>query len=366
MSWPAGEFAARVIRWQRRYGRQDLPWQGTRDPYRVWLSEIMLQQTQVATVQAYYGRFLQRFPDVAALAAASEDEVLALWSGLGYYSRARNLHRCAREVMARHGGRFPASAAQLAELPGIGRSTAAAIAAFCHGAREPILDGNVRRVLARVFALDQDLSRADALRALWQQADALLPTARLAHSMPAYTQGLMDLGATVCLPRRPACERCPLADRCLARATGDPERYPVRRPRAQRTTLAWWLLHAVDERGRTWFMQRPGRGIWARLHCLPVFESRAALLAALPMSARAGVLEHPGFGHALTHRELELHVLTARLAADNAPTGAGAWVEPAQWPALALPTPVRRFLADLASGTTGTAALRPRPVRGDA
>src|SRR5436190_18768646 len=192
-------FADRVIAWQRTHGRHTLPWQNTRDPYRVWLSEIMLQQTQVATVLGYYERFLQRFPDVHALAAASIDDVFALWSGLGYYSRARNLHRCAQKVVAEHGGRFPPTSAALAELPGIGRSTAAAIAAFCFGERVAILDGNVKRVLTRVLAFDGDLAEARAERELWTEATALLPL----HDIAAYTQGLMDLGATVCAARAP-------------------------------------------------------------------------------------------------------------------------------------------------------------------
>lgn len=346
MNGPAEDFSARIIRWWRAQGRRDLPWQGTRDPYRVWLSEIMLQQTQVATVQAYYARVLQRFPDVRALARASEDEVLALWSGLGYYTRARNLHRCARAVVAQHGGHFPARAEELQQLPGIGRSTAAAIAAFCHGERQAILDGNVRRVLARVFAVDGDLGSAAVLRALWQRAEDLLPRTRLRQSMPAYTQGLMDLGATVCLPRRPACARCPLAEICRARAEGDPERYPRRRPRPARARVALWLLYARDPAGRIWLTQRPARGIWARLHCLPVFAGHGALLQVLPAAARAQVVEHAVLQHALTHRQLELHVLGARLAGAPELDAAGAWYAAGRWPALALPAPVRSFLAE--------------------
>src|SRR5450755_628451 len=186
----ASRFAARVIAWQRGHGRHGLPWQNTRDPYRVWLSEIMLQQTQVATVLGYYERFLHRFPDVAALAAASLDDVFGLWSGLGYYSRARNLHRCAQVVVAEHGGHFPARSAALMLLPGIGRSTAAAIAAFCFGERVAILDGNVKRVLARVLAFDADLANGPAEHELWQRATAMLPETNI----EAYTQGLMDLG----------------------------------------------------------------------------------------------------------------------------------------------------------------------------
>lgn len=362
MNLPGADFAARIIDWWRAQGRRDLPWQGTRDPYRVWLSEIMLQQTQVATAQAYYARFLQRFPDVGSLARASEDEVLALWSGLGYYARARNLHRCARAVAARHGGRFPAHAAQLEELPGIGRSTAAAIAAFCHGERAAILDGNVRRVLARVFAIGGDLGRAAALRDLWRRAEELLPRTRLRQAMPAYTQGLMDLGATVCLPRRPACARCPLADCCRARAEGDPERYPVRRPRPPRPQVTLWLLCARAGDGRVWLAQRPAHGIWARLHCLPVFESRAALLQALPAAVRASAIEHAAIDHALTHRQLVLHFVEAYL--ECVPRLDGAWHEASRWPQLALPAPVRSFLSARAAGPP--AALRRRPARGAA
>ncbi|MBA2723118.1 MAG: A/G-specific adenine glycosylase, partial [Methylibium sp.] len=207
-----------VTIWQREHGRHGLPWQRERDPYRVWLSEIMLQQTQVTTVLAYYARFLERFPDVAALAAATPDDVLAAWSGLGYYSRARNLHRCAQVVMAEHRGRFPASAEQLATLPGIGRSTAAAIAAFCFDERAAILDGNVKRVLTRVLGNGCDLAVATHERALWRQACELLP--HDGADMPAYTQGLMDLGATVCLVRRPNCLACPLQSLCIAQREG--------------------------------------------------------------------------------------------------------------------------------------------------
>ena len=193
-------FASLVIRWQRQHGRHGLPWQGTRDPYRVWLSEVMLQQTQVSTVLAYYARFLQRFATVAALAAAPLDDVFALWSGLGYYSRARNLHRCAQAVVADHGGEFPRTSQALALLPGIGRSTAAAIAVFSFGERVAILDGNVKRVLSRSIGFEDDLATAPAVAKLWAAAEALLPQ----REVDIYTQGLMDLGATLCTNRRPA------------------------------------------------------------------------------------------------------------------------------------------------------------------
>ena len=195
------DLAERLVAWQHQDGRHHLPWQRVREPYRVWLSEIMLQQTQVTTVLGYFARFLDRFPDVQALAAAPLDDVLTLWAGLGYYSRARNLHRCAQIVVHQYGGEFPRTVDELAALPGIGRSTAGAIAAFCFGARAPILDANVRRVLTRVLGFGADLAEAKNERALWQQAEALLPRQDLSHAMPRYTQGLMDLGAGICLPR---------------------------------------------------------------------------------------------------------------------------------------------------------------------
>ena len=214
------DFGKTVVAWQRRHGRNALPWQNTRDPYRVWLSEIMLQQTQVVTVLGYYERFLARWPRVTDLAAATLDEVLAQWAGLGYYSRARNLHACARVVAELHGGEFPATAAGLQTLPGIGRSTAAAIAAFCFGERVAILDGNVKRVLGRVLAFDGDLASSAAEKKLWDRATELLPE----RDVDRYTQGLMDLGATVCTARSPDCLLCPVQPLCRAQKAGDPTR----------------------------------------------------------------------------------------------------------------------------------------------
>src|SRR3954469_19510520 len=201
------DFSSRLVAWQRKHGRHDLPWQNTRDAYRIWLSEIMLQQTQVSTVIPYYAKFLARFPDVAALAAASSDDVMALWAGLGYYTRARNLHRCAQVVVQQYGGAFPASVDELAELPGIGRSTAAAIASFAFGARATILDGNVKRVLARVFGIEGFPGAKKVENAMWTLAESLLPDAANKDEVTAYTQGLMDLGATLCVRGKPDCLR---------------------------------------------------------------------------------------------------------------------------------------------------------------
>jgi A/G-specific adenine glycosylase len=337
------EFAGRVVRWQRTHGRNSLPWQATRDPYRVWLSEIMLQQTQVAAVLGYYDRFLQRFPDVAALAAASLDDVLASWSGLGYYSRARNLHRCAQDVVQKHGGAFPARAEQLQELPGIGPSTAAAISSFCFGERAAILDGNVKRVLTRVLGYDHDLSSATNERQLWDHARALLPTRELQESMPAYTQGLMDLGATVCLPRNPSCLLCPVREDCVAARQGKPEAYPVKTRKLKRSAESLWLLHAQAGDGSVWLQKRPTPGVWAGLYCLPVFGSRDALEQALPGSARGKVRDVEPFVHILTHKDLHLHPVQAVLP-QGWSGGEGSWFGAREWPTLGLPAPVRKFL----------------------
>ena len=351
MSGPSAELATQVVRWQAAHGRNHLPWQNTRDAYRVWLSEIMLQQTQVATVLEYYTRFLARFPDVRELAAAPQDEVLALWSGLGYYSRARNLHRCAQIVVHQHGGEFPRTVDELAALPGIGRSTAGAIAAFCFGARAPILDANVRRVLTRVLGFGADLAEAKNERALWQQAEALLPRQDLSHAMPRYTQGLMDLGAGICLPRNPNCLLCPLQEACVARRDGNPQDYPVRTRKLKRSAQAWWLLLRQDGAGRLWLERRPPIGIWAGLYCPPVYDSRAALDEALQLHASCDARDLPAFTHVLTHRDLHLHPVLARDAtpqpnAHCAEQQSG-WFAPAQWPALGLPAPVRKLLASL-------------------
>lgn len=353
-AWPAGlprAFAPALIQWQRREGRHGLPWQGTRDPYRVWLSEIMLQQTQVSTVLSYYPRFLERFPDVASLAAAPVDDVMALWSGLGYYSRARNLHRCAQAVVNDWGGAFPQRSADLAALPGIGASTAAAIASFCFGERVSILDGNVRRVLTRLLAFDADLAQAGPQRQLWDLAQALVQPDADAQEMTAYTQGLMDLGATVCTRTRPSCTLCPVQDLCEGRRSGDPTRFPVRTRRLVRRFEAWWLLlierPTADGHTEVWLQKRPERGIWAGLFCPPVFDSRGALDAAVPPALADPLSEGDAVAHALTHRELRLHPVAVRWPTDaGVPLGddAGRWVRRDHLAAVGLPAPVRPWL----------------------
>jgi len=342
------DLAARLVRWQRSHGRSALPWQNTCDPYRVWLSEVMLQQTQVSTVLGYFSRFLDRFPTVADLAAAHEDEVMGLWSGLGYYSRARNMHRCAREVVARFGGEFPRTAAQLETLPGIGRSTAAAIAAFCFGERVAILDGNVKRVLTRVLGFEGDLASAANERMLWDLATRMLPPEGREEDMPAYTQGLMDLGATVCTPRKPACLLCPVASGCRAQALGEQERFPIKTRKLRRSSQSIWMLVARDAQGRVWLEKRPASGIWAGLYCLPCFDDRAELASLVPTDRDEELGDAPAFMHVLTHKDLHLHPVNwgAHKAIELSPKGA--WFARDAWPGLGLPAPVRKLLLETA------------------
>ncbi|MCW5651438.1 MAG: A/G-specific adenine glycosylase [Ramlibacter sp.] len=339
------DFADRVVRWQQTHGRQGLPWQGTRDPYRVWLSEIMLQQTQVATVLDYFPRFLARFPDVQSLAAAPLDAVLGLWSGLGYYSRARNLHRCAQGVVSLHGGHFPRTAQVLETLPGIGRSTAAAIAAFCFGERVAILDGNVKRVLTRVLGFEADLARAANERALWDEATRLLPQTDLSQAMPRYTQGLMDLGATVCVARHPLCGSCPLQSDCAAWRERAPQRYPVRTRKLRRSAQSLWLLQLHTAQGDVLLCKRPTPGVWAGLYCPPLFADRALLEAALAPGWRAQLRDGPAFTHVLTHKDLHLHPVWLSVDTGVELALDGRWFTAAEWPALGLPAPIRNLLA---------------------
>jgi len=339
------EFARAMVLWQKQHGRHQLPWQNTRDPYRVWLSEIMLQQTQVSTVLDYFPRFLRQFPDVKALADASQDEVLGLWSGLGYYSRARNLHQCAQDVVSRFGGAFPEEPVDLQSLPGIGRSTAAAIAAFCFGKRAAILDGNVKRVLTRVLAYDADLSIAASERALWDLADQLLPTDDLVTTMPSYTQALMDLGSSVCLPRKAECLICPVHKLCAGAQQGDPLRFPVKTRKLKRSSESLWMLWLTNHQGQVWLEKRPSKGVWASLYCLPIFGTAEVLALAVPKGL---VCQHDAsFVHVLTHKDLHLHPVRVTCPSDHLPeAGAkGAWMNKAQWEKLGLPAPVRKLLA---------------------
>ncbi len=333
-----------VVAWQKVHGRHGLPWQENRDPYRVWLSEVMLQQTQVTTVIGYFNRFVARFPDVHALANAGLDDVMAQWSGLGYYSRARNLHRCAGQVVQQWQGEFPRDATTLASLPGIGRSTAAAITSLCFGERVAILDANVRRVLARVLGFEADLALASNQQKLWKAATDLLPRGKLLHAMPRYTQGMMDLGATVCLVRQPLCQDCPLQSLCAARGLGRPQDFPVRTRRLKRSSQSVWLLWAHTGSNAVWLQRRPAPGVWPGLHCLPWFDSREALVEQVPAAYRSAMQDRPGFKHVLTHKDLHLHPVQVQLPRRELATTDGRWVAASDWPQLGLPAPVRRIL----------------------
>ncbi len=344
-------FSRALIAWQKRHGRHQLPWQQTRDAYRIWLSEIMLQQTQVATVIPYYARFLERFPDVRALAVAPVGDVMALWAGLGYYTRARNLHRCAQAVVERHGGEFPREVELLAELPGIGPSTAAAIAAFAYGARAAILDGNVKRVFCRVFGIDGFPGASQVEKALWQRASALLPE----QDIEAYTQGLMDLGATRCTRSTPDCGTCPMQTRCVAYATGRTAELPARKPKKavpEKSTVMLVVLH----KGDVLLEQRPPHGIWGGLLSLPELsrlgeESLAPDIGeiALALSDFGEVQAAeplPAFTHAFTHYRLQVQPLKVTLArrASGAAQAAYAWHPLSAMAGAALPSPVRKLL----------------------
>ena len=342
-------FADRVIRWQRSHGRRDLPWQGTRDAYRIWVSEIMLQQTQVVAVIPYYERFLQRFPDVAALASAPAADVMAAWSGLGYYSRARNLHRCAQAIVERCEGRFPRTAGELAELPGIGRSTAAAIAAFAFGERAAILDGNVKRVLARHFAVEGYPGAAAVERRLWSIAQQELP----ASDIETYTQGLMDLGATLCARARPRCGDCPVAATCAAREQGRIEALPAPRPARARPVRHATVVIVRDDRGALLLETRPPSGIWGGLVSLPEFDAGAddrQLRAAIAerYALQVGLSERlPDLRHDFSHYTLVMHPRVAGVRrALGAASTAAQWIEPGALRAAALPAPVKRLLLE--------------------
>jgi A/G-specific adenine glycosylase len=317
----------------------------------------MLQQTQVSTVLDYYAKFLQHFPTVADLAAASQDQVMGLWSGLGYYSRARNLHQCAKDVMTKFGGAFPRTAQELMSLPGIGRSTAAAVASFCFSERVAIMDGNVKRVLTRVWAYDSDLSISKNEKVLWQMAEDVLPTKQIQTAMPRYSQALMDLGATICLPRKPLCKACPVRAECQAHGLGEPEKFPVKTRKLKRTSEVLWLLLAQNQKGQVWLEKRPESGIWASLYSVPVFASEKALFEAVFGSASPQSPKHlwetlPTFKHVLTHKDLHCHVIKVMLrkspiASPSANENAsGAWWSKEDWQVLGLPTPVRHLLSN--------------------
>ena len=344
---PPGGFAARLLAWYRRHGRHDLPWQREPTPYRVWISEIMLQQTRVEAVVPFFERFMARFPDLGALAVAGEDEVLALWSGLGYYSRARNLLRAARQVMAEWGGELPADAERLMELPGIGRSTAGAIVALAHGRPAPILDGNVKRVLARHRGIQGWPGRPRVLRQLWMLAEALTPHEEVA----AYTQAIMDLGATVCVRPRPACARCPVAADCVARRHGLETALPTPRPRRRLPERETYMLVVFRDDGAVLLERQAPSGVWGGLWACPQVASVSEAagwwrerVGGRPVQGDRG----PPIRHSFTHFRLTIHPIRYRL--DNPPdavaeAGRWIWYHPGTGrPAVGIPAPVATLI----------------------
>ncbi len=353
-------FAERLLGWFDRHGRKSLPWQSSRDPYGIWVAEIMLQQTRVGTVIPYYRRFMARFPDVASLASCDADALLHCWSGLGYYARARNLRAAAQQIVARHGGKFPERFDEVLALPGVGRSTAGAILAFAFGQRHPILDGNVKRVLARCYAIAGHTSGAGAAKVqarLWKIAGQLTPHA---HARVAdYNQALMDLGATVCLRAKPLCERCPLAGQCAALRLGDPRAFPQPKPKAARPRKAVTMLIVKNRRAELLLVKRPPSGIWGGLWSLPEYADADFQEEQRPVEKwferQFGLVVETGeplppLTHSFTHFDLDIRPLPATLtqtATAVMDAGQYLWYNPLSPAQVGLPAAVKRILGIL-------------------
>ena len=311
-------FADRLIAWQKRYGRHQLPWQQTKNPYHIWVSEIMLQQTQAETVKGYYERFITRFPSVEALAKADFDEVIRLWAGLGYYARARNLHKAAIQIMATFHGRFPKRLSQLESLPGIGRSTAAAITAFAFDVKTTILDGNVKRILSRYFAISDEIDSAKTTQKLWILAEQLVPNYDITH----YIQGLMDLGSLVCKRSRPACQNCPVHEDCAAYLTNSTHSYPVRKKAKTKPIRAAIFLILQSSDRRILLEKRPNKGIWSGLWCFPSIDIDPKSSITTIMQTASNHLQEdfhnlrllPAFQHVFTHFKLQVYPIICEQA----------------------------------------------------
>jgi A/G-specific adenine glycosylase len=342
-------FQERLLDWYDHHGRAGLPWRNPATPYRVWVSEIMLQQTQVATVVPYFQRFVARFPDASSLAKAGIDEVLQHWAGLGYYARARHLHCAARLVCARHAGQLPHYPEELADLPGIGRSTAGAILAIAYNRRAAILDGNVKRVLARRHGVGAWPGLAAVNRELWALSERHTPEARVAD----YTQAIMDLGATLCTLRRPRCGECPVSEGCAALRTGRVEAIPASRPATTLPVRRWYFLILRDRAGRCYLERNPPVGLWGGLWCFPRFDDESALHAAC--LSRGVDMDALVFGatrrHTFSHFHLDytpVPVCVSAPVAGVTEPGKGAWFHPTDPEAAAVPAPIARLLAALA------------------
>lgn len=334
----AQEFTQKMLDFYRTHGRKDLPWQQNPTPYRVWISEIMLQQTQVKTVIPYYQKFIRRFSNLSQLAGADIDEVLHLWQGLGYYSRARNLHRCAQQLKAEFGGEFPDTLEAVQSLPGIGRSTAGAILSLAMGQSTPILDGNVKRILARFFLVDGWYGKASVEKRLWQLSEAYTPK----ESTAQFNQAMMDLGASLCSRTRPQCDLCPLTNECLARIQDKTAEYPHKKPRKTLPTKSSKFLLQLNPQGQLQLLKRPPSGIWGGLWCLPELSSEDKLAA-----KELCLIDK--FRHSFTHFHLQASVIQLDYAVNRKlsilqENPHHAWHNIDQLKALALPTPIRKFL----------------------
>lgn len=345
------QFQTAVLAWFDQHGRKDLPWQRDINPYRVWVSEIMLQQTQVKTVIPYFERFMQRFPEVAGLAAADEDEVLHLWTGLGYYSRARNLHETARQVLAQYQGEFPHQVELLQQLPGIGRSTAGAITAIAYRQPAAILDGNVKRVLARFFAVDGWPGQGPVLKQLWRHAEQLTPC----DQVEDYTQAMMDLGATVCTRSKPRCEQCPLSANCSARQQDAAARYPGKKPRKILPVRKARMLIIENQRGEILLHKRPPSGIWSGLWIFPEVATAIDPQQFCRDSVGAELLASnhwQNHRHSFSHYHLDIEPLHLQVAVNPHQTmeaGQALWYNRQQPQAIGLAAPMKKLMARLPS-----------------
>ena len=341
-------FTQALIGWHREFGRKDLPWQQNPSPYRVWISEIMLQQTQVTTVIPYYRRFMSSFPDIRTLADASRDDVLHHWSGLGYYARARNLHKAAIIIRDEHDSVFPTTFEQIIALPGIGRSTAGAILSLAKNERYPILDGNVKRVLARYYAVDGWPGKASVSKTLWSLADELTPT----QDVATYTQAIMDLGATVCTRSKPLCNSCPLGHTCIARSLNTVTDYPGRKASKEKPLRQTHMVLAhVD--GAVYLERRPAEGIWGGLWSLPEFEAEQDISdwCERELNAQPAILDHwKIMRHSFTHFDLDIQPIVVRLSAQSRTVQDSAdrvWYEIGSPPPGGIAAPVSKLLQSL-------------------
>lgn len=334
------EFSQLIINWQKQHGRHGLPWQKNKTAYRIWVSEIMLQQTQVSTVIPYYQRFMRTFPSLKQLAMADENAVLQQWTGLGYYRRAQNLHRCAKIIVKEHSGRFPQSQEKLEALPGIGRSTAAAIASFAFNQNTCILDGNVKRILARAFIINEDVKKTTVQKKLWALAEELKPE----NNTAIYNQGLMDLGSTICTRNQPNCDQCPIQIHCLAYQDDVINNYPIKSQRIKKNKQSMYLLN-IRYQNKHLLIQRPKDGIWAKLWSFPYFKDKETLQQWSQLNLNQEPQPVYDCVHQLTHQELYIYLYQIELSCNiELSKLEGIWYDQRQEAPGGLPKPIQRAL----------------------